>query len=142
MTFKGIQAGSGREKDGFKKITFYRDQARLSDLHYFWVDSYYIDKSNKVEESKAIRSMFNWYRNASRCYVYLSDVTAELGQDAEQRHGVWEPALRQSDWFDRGWTLQEMLAPPSVEFFSKEGRRLGCKSSLRQVIYEITNIPL
>jgi hypothetical protein len=41
----------------------------------------------------------------------------------------------------QGWTLQELLAPLSVDFFSHEGKRLGDKSSLEQQIHEITGIP-
>jgi hypothetical protein len=42
----------------------------------------------------------------------------------------------------RGWTLQELLTPPTVEFFSKDGRRLGSKILLEQKIHEITQIPI
>jgi len=52
----------------------------------------------------------------------------------------WEPAFRQSRWFTRGWTLQELLAPQSVEFFSRDGKLLGNKGSLEQQIHEITGI--
>ena len=38
------------------------------------------------------------------------------------------------------WTLQELLAPISVEFFSRERRKLGDKRSLRQQIHGITGI--
>ncbi|KAF2466664.1 uncharacterized protein BDR25DRAFT_359180, partial [Lindgomyces ingoldianus] len=69
-----------------------------------------IDKTNDAELSRAINSMFRWYRNAARCYVYLSD--------------PWELEFQRSRWFTRGWTLQELLAPSSVEFFSQEGKRL------------------
>ncbi|KAI0159524.1 HET-domain-containing protein [Xylariaceae sp. FL1272] len=48
------------------------------------------------------------------CYVYLSD--------------------------SRGWTLQELIAPRSVEFFSREGQRLGDKKSLERQIAQRTNI--
>ncbi|KAL7772958.1 hypothetical protein CFE70_002922 [Pyrenophora teres f. teres 0-1] len=41
-----------------------------------------------------------------------------------------------------GWTLQELIAPVSVEFFSRERRRIGDKKSLDQLIHDITNIPL
>jgi hypothetical protein len=33
------------------------------------------DKANHTELSEAIASMFRWYRDAAKCYVYLSDVT-------------------------------------------------------------------
>ena len=48
--------------------------------------------------------------------------------------------FQESKWFTWGWMLQELLAPASVEFFSRERKRLGDKSSLRQPIHEITGI--
>ena len=47
-----------------------------------------------------------------------------------------------SRWFSRGWTLQELVAPASVEFFSKEGEYLGNKRSLERHIHEVTEIPV
>jgi len=38
----------------------------------------------------------------------------------------------------RSWTLQELLAPPTVKFFSKDGKQLGSKISLKQKVYGIT----
>jgi hypothetical protein len=49
-------------------------QAEKDNLSYIWADTCCIDKTNSVELSEAIRSMFNWYKNATRCYIYLSDV--------------------------------------------------------------------
>ena len=47
-----------------------------------------------------------------------------------------------SKWFTRGWTLQELLAPKSVEFFSQESESLSTKNTLEQQIHEITVIPV
>ncbi len=108
-------------------------------LKYFWIDTCCIDKSSSAELQEAITSMFRWYHNATRCYVYLSDVS--VGDcDASGRQLPWESTFRASRWFTRGWTLQELLAPDSVEFFSQEGKRLGDKRSLEQQIHEITRI--
>jgi hypothetical protein len=82
--------------------------------------------------------MYRWYQNAAKCYVYLSDVST--GEDSGSSDLLWEPAFRKSRWFTRGWTLQELLAPRSVEFFSQDGERLGNKSSLEEPIHEITGI--
>jgi hypothetical protein len=88
----------------------------------------------------AINSMFRWYRNAVKCYVCLSEVSA-LPRDGQSPQAVeWESAFRKSRWFTRGWTLQELLAPKTVEFYSREGVRLGDKKSLEQEIHEITGI--
>jgi hypothetical protein len=62
--------------------------------------------------------------------------------DAEAFRITREAAFRQSRWFTRGWTLQELLALPCVEFFSKEGKRLGSRMSLEREIHEITSIPV
>jgi hypothetical protein len=85
--------------------------------------------------------MFRWYRNAARCYVYLSDVSATKRKANNQfSEFTWESAFRASRWFKRGWTLQELLAPTSVEFFCREGKRLGDKRTLEQQVHEITRI--
>jgi hypothetical protein len=62
--------------------------------------------------------MFRWYHNAARCYVYLTDVLSLDIDDYYAHKRQWETQLRQSRWFTRGWTLQELLAPALVEFFS------------------------
>ncbi|KAF2457587.1 hypothetical protein BDY21DRAFT_286069, partial [Lineolata rhizophorae] len=54
---------------------------------------------------------------------------------------TWELAFRSSRWFTRGWTLQELLAPSIVEFFSQEWKKLGDKISLKSQIHKITSIP-
>jgi hypothetical protein len=82
--------------------------------------------------------MFRWYHNAAKCYVYLEDVSTK-GHD-QINQSLWEPAFRRSRWFTRGWTLQELIAPVSVEFFSQEGKLLGTKKSLEIQIHEMTGI--
>jgi hypothetical protein len=91
----------------------------------------------------AINSMFRWYRNATRCYVYLLDVSSPAREtNGDESTPLWEPDFRKSRWFTRGWTLQELLAPRTVEFFCKERKRLGDKASLRQPIHETTGVPV
>jgi hypothetical protein len=131
VTFDDMVRGKGRDKAGFDKIKFCAEQAARDGLKYFWVDSCCINKSIKAELQDAISSMFRWYQRSTKCYVYLSDVS----------HLIWEQAFRESRWFTRGWTLQELIAPVSVEFFSKEASRLGDNLSLEQQIHEITGIP-
>jgi tetratricopeptide (TPR) repeat protein len=130
-----------KKKDGLRKLKFCAKQAAQDKLQYFWIDTCCIDKWNNRERSRAINSMFRWYRNATRCYVFLSDVSVSAATDTPQRNN-WEASFRKSEWFSRGWTLQELIAPESVEFFSCDGRRLGDKTSLEQLVHEITNIPL
>src|SRR5688572_2148281 len=142
VTFKDLADGTGEDKAGYEKIRLCAKQARKNKLRYFWVDTCCIDKSNQVELHEAINSMFRWYRKAARCYVYLSDVSvAGCGRKRKRKQSEpWERVFRDSRWFTRGWTLQELIAPASVEFFTKEGRRLGDKRSLERQIHEITGI--
>jgi hypothetical protein len=49
--------------------------------------------------------------------------------------------FRTSTWFPQGWTLQELIAPPLVEFFSKDRELIRNKKSLERQICKITRIP-
>jgi hypothetical protein len=141
VTFKDLVDGAGKSKAGYSKIRFCGKQAAKDGQQYFWVDTCCIDKSSSEELSEAINSMFRWYHNAAKCYVYLSDVSigGSVGNNLSSQR-TWKPAFQHSRWFTRGWTLQELVAPTSVEFFSKEGERLGDKDSMVQEIHEITGI--
>lgn len=143
VTFADLaEGGGGKHKPGYKKIRFCGAQAQQDGLQYFWVDTCCIDKSDQAELSLSIRSMFRWYQNATKCYVYLSDVSAKKRKlDDMLTQSTWEPTFRSSRWFTRGWTLQELLAPSTVEFFSQEWKKLGNKISLKSVIRKITGIP-
>jgi hypothetical protein len=140
VTFHDLTNALGSGKSGYKKIQFCSEQAKKDGLQYFWVDSCCIDKSSSAELSEAINSMFRWYLDAAKCYVYLSDVST--GKHSRSSKLLWEPAFMQSRWFTRGWTLQELLAPRSVEFFSRDAKRLGNKDSLEQQIHKITGIAI
>jgi hypothetical protein len=142
VTYKELVDGTGTNKSGYTKLRFCGERAAADGLKYFWVDTCCINKATSIELSTAINSMFRWYQRATKCYVYLSDVSVPIEvTDAEAFRISWEPAFRRSWWFTRGWTLQELLAPASVEFFSREGKRLGSRISLEQEIHEITGIP-
>ncbi|KAF2736272.1 hypothetical protein EJ04DRAFT_542625 [Polyplosphaeria fusca] len=83
------------------------------------------------------------YCDSAQCYVYLTDVSTEKREaDYDISSRTWEQAFRASRWFSRGWTLQELISPRRVKFYSKEGQYLGDKSSLEQIIHEITRIPI
>lgn len=121
VTFADVQTGDGETKPGYMKILFCGRQAQHDGLQYFWIDTCCIDKSNKAELSQAIQSMFCWYGNAARCYVYLSDVSKRKKKACNAATELsWEPTFRQSRWSTRGWTLQELLAPTMVKFFSRK----------------------
>ncbi|KAI0125291.1 hypothetical protein BJ170DRAFT_499040 [Xylariales sp. AK1849] len=130
-----------QHKAGYGKIRFCAEQARQHGLRYFWVDTCCIDKSDSIELQTAINSMFRWYRDAKRCYVYLPDVSGPAAPGVPQNVPSWEFAFRNSRWFTRGWTLQELIAPNTVDFYSKKGVWLGDKRSLEPLIRDITGIP-
>jgi Heterokaryon incompatibility protein (HET) len=143
VTFKDMKKGNGTSKAGFDKIRFCGEQVKRDGWQYFWVDTCCIDKSNAVELQEAINSMFRWYQNAVKCYVYLLDVSTKKRKASDSfTEYTWELAFRSSKWFTRGWTLQELIAPTSVEFFSKDQELLGDKKRLERQIHEITGIPL
>jgi hypothetical protein len=139
--FENLVNKTGRSKAGYGKIRFCGEQAALDHLQYFWVDTCCIDKWNLPELSNAINSMFRWYRNAAKCYVFLTDVSAPM-IDAQLHQSTWEASFRKSRWFTRGWTLQELIAPASIDFFSSEHQRLGNKESLEQQLHDVTSIPV
>ncbi|KAK2051671.1 HET-domain-containing protein [Colletotrichum caudatum] len=140
ISYKDFIDDRYKTKNGFLKLEFCRKRAAFDNLKYFWVDTCCIDKSSSAELTEAINSMYRWYQGATRCYVFLSDVTitADHGSDAPTSR----QALRNSRWFTRGWTLQELIAPKIVQFFDSNGVPLGEKQSLCQDIHEVTKIPL
>lgn len=146
VTFKDLEEDAGKSKfgsTGYNKIQFCGKQAACHGIAYFWVDTCCIDKSSSAELSEAINSMFKWYREAARCFAYLSDVSADdCNANSNIPQPKFESAFRESKWFTRGWTLQELIAPSSVDFFSREGKLLGDKTSLERQIHEITGIPV
>lgn len=75
VTFADLIEGGSEDKLGYKKIRFCGEQARRDALQYFWVDTCCIDKSDQAELSSSIQSMFRWYHSATKCYVYLVDVS-------------------------------------------------------------------
>jgi hypothetical protein len=78
--------------------------------------------------------MFHWYQNATVCYVYLVDVLTCV--DSSEIHDK----IASSRWFTRGWTLQELLAPANIVFYSRDWKSLGTKSELLVVLSLTTGI--
>ncbi|OPB36173.1 hypothetical protein A0O28_0109480 [Trichoderma guizhouense] len=123
-------------KAGYSKIIACREQAVRDGLEWVWIDTCCIDKSSSAELTEAINSMFRWYTNAAVCYVVLSDV------EATSDRAVLEERMAKSRWFTRGWTLQELLAPPPEKliFYSGEWTRLGSKTDFVDIVSSITRI--
>ena len=70
--------------------------------------------------------------------MYLCDVPTASPDELRAP----DSAFRKSRWHKRGWTLQELIAPPFVVFVSDNWEVLGAKGDLAGVLEEITRIPI
>jgi hypothetical protein len=105
------------KKEENKKQTERHKGARYRKLHEFckkakrhgcdlaWSDTCCIDRGSSSELDEAIRSMYKWYRDASICIVHLAQSES------------LEPGTDIDEWFIRGWTLQELIAPTRMKFY-------------------------
>lgn len=111
--------------------------------------------------------MYSWYKRSAKCYAYLADVGRKKEEaprisinDGASRWATSrskrleeDQEIRNSKWFTRAWTLQELLAPSSVrrgaepgqefvgmEFFSSQWKSLGTKLDLKDTITAATGI--
>jgi len=116
-----------KEKEGFHKIEKCGLLAWHMGYEWIWIDTFCIDKTSSAELSEAINSMYKWYEQAGICFAYLADVP--------------QKEMKNSRWFTRGWTLQELIAPANLEFFDAMWMRLGSKEYHLQVISDCTSIP-
>lgn len=129
---------------GFNKIDACCTEAKKYGLHWVWVDTCCIDKSSSAELSEAINSMYEWYKEAVICYVYLCDVKKAPDRDFKSTDEDWEDveyaAFHTSRWFTRGWTLQELLAPQQLRFYDEDWTYIGSKDSMLTLLSRITRI--
>lgn len=155
LSFRDVEEGN-IEKPGIGSLKFRGccQQAIKDGLDYAWIDTCCIDKTNLVELSEAINSMFRWYQQAAICYAFLSDVPSN---ENPQEKGS---KFQKSRWFQRGWTLQELVAPKVLRFYGtitssgtcsaqdtvngnaiQDWRLLGTKGNMSTTIASITGIP-
>lgn len=126
-----LQSQTGT-KDGFAKIQGACELALRDGYAWIWIDSCCIDKSSSAELQETINSMWRYYADSNICYVYMADVPdSEAG---------WAQMFARSEWFTRGWTLQELIAPVCVEFYAKNWEPMGTKFERHKQIAEITSI--
>ncbi|KAL0952521.1 hypothetical protein HGRIS_006782 [Hohenbuehelia grisea] len=107
ILFDDLVKGQGvpRSLPGYAKFAGFCANAQKYGCNYGWIDTTCIDKSSSTELDESIRSMFTWYQNAEVCIVHLSGISRR-GKMAEEEQ-----------WFTRGWTLQELLAPRKLKFY-------------------------
>ena len=133
------QLSSVFNKKGFSKLQQSTALARRNGFDYIWLDTCCIDKTSSAELSEAINSMHQWYQGADVCYAYLNDVKPAGTEDPMHPRS----SFRQSRWFTRGWTLQELIAPRQVEFLTGDWSYLGNKnesSAFTNLLHEITGV--
>ncbi|KAK4501641.1 hypothetical protein PRZ48_007450 [Zasmidium cellare] len=147
-SFEDVKNVQNVDKSGYKKILGLAKYVRehLPDVEWLWIDTCCIDDRHSQEVSEAINSMFRWYSRAELCLAYLADVETTETED-----------FIQSEWFSRGWTLQELLAPKTVVFLSSRWEVIGHKRdeantlghlqlemgrSLEKTIASVTKIPV
>ncbi|KAK4450382.1 heterokaryon incompatibility protein-domain-containing protein, partial [Podospora aff. communis PSN243] len=149
LTYQEYQdeAKKQRKPESLGKVRKACDLARGRNHAYIWIDTCCIDKSSSAEISEAVNCMFAWYRGAEVCYAYMSDVQpgynvsemlemarmGDLDQSPEPTPLLHVP-FHKSEWFTRGWTLQELIVPPEVEFFAHDWSRLGTRSEMAPII--------
>ncbi|KAH7272706.1 hypothetical protein NW759_003371 [Fusarium solani] len=122
-------------KAGWPKVAGACNLAMHLGYEWIWIDTCCIDKSSSAELSEAVNSMFRWYQEADICIAYLADI-----QHIAPRPADYVAYLGDSDWFTRGWTLQELLAPRAVDFYSADWKHLGSKNNISQDLEQITGI--
>lgn len=118
--------------NGYSKIVNTCRLALMNEIEYVWVDTCCIDKSSSAELTEAINSMFRWYEKAKMCYVYLADVTPQMGL---------EEGLKSCRWITRGWTLQELIAPRECHLFDSKWTYRGRKTGLKDMLAKLTRVP-
>lgn len=134
VSYQELVEHKGKAKAGYEKIRLCLEQAAKDGLRYAWVDTCAIDKSSSAELQEAINSMFKWYEQAAICYVYLGDVTDATSITSE------ESEFHRARWHTRGWTLQELLAPRKINFYTRHWTFIGTKYTLCQELSAITRI--
>lgn len=128
------QRGKPKEPYGISKIAWSAFIARERKRGYIWIDTCCIDKTSSAELSESINSTFKWYGAAKECYAYLPDVSWNGNEETSRA------SFRESVWFKRGWTLQELLAPQEVRFYDQDWKFFGTKTDLATDICAATNI--
>ncbi|MCJ1455173.1 hypothetical protein MMC28_005527 [Mycoblastus sanguinarius] len=128
VSFEDIQLSTDISgKKGFAKLKGFCKLALSEGCRYGWVDTCCINKGNSSELGEAINSMYQWYQASKICIAYLEDVP--------QRQ------LISSSWFDRGWTLQELIGPKTVVFCNHDWHIIGTKIELIAELSSKTKIP-
>jgi len=150
VTFLDINGSNPERLRGYEKIKSACLQSLRDGIRYIWIDTCCIDKASSSELSETINSMFKWYQTTTVCYAYLGDVADDHGgvEHIANSFDLPEEAVLESlesqsaksRWWTRGWTLQELIAPRDLEFYSAGFKHIGSKRNLLRIINVISGI--
>ncbi|KAF9479514.1 hypothetical protein BDN70DRAFT_858368 [Pholiota conissans] len=124
-------SGPGLDKlRGFCDVTHHHHDITLA-----WIDTLCINKDSSAELDESIQSMYKWYHNSSVCITHLRDTTSLENMESD-------------NWFRRGWTLQELIAPRNMHFYGKKWNRLAphanendkANPQIQEIIHRATGI--
>lgn len=77
----------------------------------------------------------SFWKAATVCYAYLKDIVCEKSNRLDEHRNP-------SRWFLRGWTLQALISPFKVVFYSKDWLPIGTRISFCEKISSISSIPV
>ena len=135
VSFQDLVEPCPQNNPKFAKLLGCCNQARLDGWRYVWIDTCCIDRTSSAELSEAINSMYRWYAKAQVCYTHMSDVDAKA-----TTYPTLLTNFKNSRWFTRGWTLQELLAPQDIIFFDQDWQEIGTRMNLEFEISQATGI--
>ena len=128
ISFDDIQLSRDiSKKKGLSKLKRFCKLALSEGCRYGWADTCCINKGNSSELEEAINSMYRWYVGSKICIAYLEDVPKRQ--------------LLSSSWFDRGWTLQELIGPKTMIFCNHDWHIIGTRIELIAELSHKTKIP-
>jgi len=143
LNARGPDRDEMKKKSGYQKILQACLKAQNDNIDFIWVDTCCIDKADHGQVAQDVKSMFAYYENSVVCYAYLVDVYRwDCGPDSPHYREQWRKWMfEDSEWFQRGWTLQELLAPKQVVFFGHDWKKIGTRAELKEIISSVTAIP-
>ena len=153
VSYKQFRKGSvPPDLPGLLKIQAFCRLADRRGFQWAWVDTCCIDKRSSAELSEAINSMYRWYKRSTLCFVHLADVELsddELSLKLQSEKKFWQApdgwaSLRdrfnKSTWFERGWTLQELIAPKHIVFYDSHWNEIGPLKQFYEDVSKVTGI--
>ncbi|KAF6838836.1 ankyrin repeat-containing protein [Colletotrichum musicola] len=146
IKYQDLAGGKGlpTHKEGHKKLVQACRLAREQGLEYLWCNTYCTDFIDPKEVGQSINSSFQLFRSSTICIAHLVDVDTPSSNAIDSAGQVVTSGLPErlwhSRWFTRSWTLQELITPPRLVFYSRDWKYIGERSELRSLLYDITSI--